>query len=113
MILLTLTIKNYLNYRKISVPTPQEIKIGHKNGVPVLGTVLFRSDDYFLPWLKDFITKDGSGKLLAIDKLEHLAKTFNFDGWFFFIQTIGLNRSEVLEFVEIIRELKSRGLYVA
>ena len=98
----------------ITVPTPQEISIGHKNGVPVLGTVLF-PPDYFngqVQWEKDFLKKDEEGKYLAIHKLENLAKTFHFDGWFFYFQTGGLDRSEVDGIVHIIKELKNRGLNI-
>lgn len=98
----------------ISLPTPQEIKIGHKNGVPVLGTILFPSWNYGgkVEWEKDFLAKNKHDKYLIVNKLENLAKLFHFDGWFISFQTGGLSKHNVKDIVNILKELKERNLNI-
>jgi len=60
----------------ISVPTPQEIEIGHKNGIPVLGSLMFLTGAADPSILSD--EPD-----LAVSKLIAIAEAYHFDGWFF------------------------------
>ncbi|HJO92966.1 MAG TPA: hypothetical protein QF753_06180 [Victivallales bacterium] len=111
---------NYLNYyisgtnfndnqkdHIVSVPTPGEINIGHKNGVKVLGCV-------------DFLWGSGSKNLntfcenpsLVKEKLLKLAKAFKFDGYFFNIEVDGSSK-DVNAILDIMSYLKAKGLHVS
>lgn len=65
-------------------PSPDVADAGHKNGVPVLGTVFFPQDvaGGKVEWLDTFLKQDSNGKFLMVDKLVEVAQTYGFDGWF-------------------------------
>lgn len=65
-------------------PSPDVTDAGHKNGVPVLGTVFFPQDvaGGKVTWLDTFLKQDGTGNFPMADKLIEVAKTYGFDGWF-------------------------------
>jgi hypothetical protein len=98
----------------ISLPTPQEISIGHKNGVVVLGSLMFPPAVYGgrLEWEQQLVGKDADGKYWAVEKLLEVAKAFHFDGWFFNTETTGLSPEEVVDYQAVMEQLKARGLIV-
>lgn len=75
----------------IVTPSADVIDAGHKNGVPVLGTVFFPQAAHGgkLEWLEDFLTKDESGNFPIIPKLIEVCEYFGFDGWFINQETEG------------------------
>ncbi len=75
----------------IVTPSADVIDAGHKNGVPVLGTVFFPQAAHGgkLVWLEDFLTKDESGNFPIIPKLIEVCEYFGFDGWFINQETEG------------------------
>lgn len=72
-------------------PSPDVTDLGHKNGVPVIGTVFFPQDvaGGKLEWLDTFLKKDADGHFPMADKLIQVAETYGFDGWFINQETEG------------------------
>lgn len=68
----------------IVAPSPDVVDMGHKNGVPVIGTVFFPQAAHGgkLEWLDTFLTKDEAGSFPMVAKLVEVATTYGFDGWF-------------------------------
>lgn len=75
----------------IVAPSADVIDAGHRNGVPVMGTVFFPQAAHGgkIQWLNDFLQKDDSGSFPIIDKLIEAAQYFGFDGWFINQETEG------------------------
>ena len=75
----------------IVTPSADVIDAGHKNGVPVLGTVFFPQAAHGgkIAWLNDFLQKDDNGEFPMVDKLIEVANYFGFDGWFINQETEG------------------------
>jgi uncharacterized repeat protein (TIGR01451 family) len=92
----------------ISVPSPQETTIAHKNGLPVIATVDF-GDDSYLQDARDLIEKT-DGKLWAVDKLVQMADTFHFDGWFFNMELSLGSADQVQSYKDLIAQLSQRTL---
>lgn len=72
-------------------PSPDVTDMGHKNGVPVLGTVFFPQDAAGgkLEWLDIFLKKSADGSFPMADKLIEVAQKYGFDGWFINQETEG------------------------
>ena len=77
-------------------PTADVIDCGHKNGVPVLGTVGF-------PWgpgeghveqVQKFLKKDSNGNFPVADKMIEIANFYGFDGWFINQESYGCGKKE-------------------
>ena len=69
----------------IAIPSPELIDAGHRNGVPVTGTI-------FLPWgdgaygnqfVSEMVEKDENGHFPRADKLVEIAQYYGFDGYIF------------------------------
>ncbi len=75
----------------IVTPSADVIDAGHKNGVPVLGTVFFPQAAHGgkIAWLNEFLAKDENGNFPMVDKLIEAAQYFGFDGWFINQETEG------------------------
>jgi len=67
----------------VVIPRAPWVNTAHKNGVKVIGTVLFYSNT---PGLASFLTKDAQGKYPAVPILIQMAQYYGFDGWFFNIE---------------------------
>ena len=67
----------------VVIPRAPWVNAAHKNGVKVIGTVLFYSNT---PGLTSFLTKDAQGKYPAVPILIQMAQYYGFDGWFFNIE---------------------------
>lgn len=79
-------------------PSPDVTDLGHKNGVPVLGTIFFPQGvaGGKLEWLNTFLTeKDGVFPLA--DKLIEVAQLYGFDGWFINQETEGTDEQPLTE----------------
>lgn len=72
-------------------PSPDVTDMGHKNGVPVLGTVFFPQGAAGgkLEWLDTFLKKSADGRFPMADKLVEVAQKYGFDGWFINQETEG------------------------
>lgn len=72
-------------------PSPDVTDLGHKNGVPVIGTVFFPQGvaGGKMEWLDTFLKADPDGSFPMADKLIEVAKTYGFDGWFINQETEG------------------------
>ncbi|MGL4572439.1 MAG: endo-beta-N-acetylglucosaminidase [Clostridium sp.] len=89
-------------------PTPDVIDAGHKNGVPVLGTVGF-------PWgpgeghveqIREFLVKDANGKFPVADKMIEMARFYGFDGWFINQESYGCSKEDAQLMVEFFTYMK-------
>lgn len=72
-------------------PSPDVVDAGHKNGVPVLGTVFMPQVAHGgkMEWLEDLLTKNEDGSYPVADKLIEVAQLYGFDGWFMNQETEG------------------------
>lgn len=72
-------------------PSPDVVDAGHKNGVPVLGTVFMPQAAHGgkMEWLEDLLTKNEDGSYPVADKLIEVAQLYGFDGWFMNQETEG------------------------
>ena len=76
----------------ILAPNPGVIDAGHRNGVPVLGTVFFPPNVFGgdIQWVNDLVQTSGNTYPVA-DKLIEVAEYYGFDGWFINQETNGGN----------------------
>ncbi|MGQ3027035.1 MAG: endo-beta-N-acetylglucosaminidase [Ferrovibrionaceae bacterium] len=72
----------YFAHRRVAIPTAWWINAGHLNGVPVMGTVDFEGSSQ-----DELGTMLGAGSSQYIAQLASLARHYNFDGWFFNVET--------------------------
>lgn len=91
----------------IAIPSPELIDAGHRNGVPVTGTI-------FLPWgdptygnqfVREMVEKDANGHFPAADKLVEIAQYYGFDGYIFNAES-GTGVAGFKEFLAYIQEIK-------
>lgn len=80
-------------------PSPDVTDLGHKNGVPVLGTVFFPQGGHGgkLEWLETFLTSEDGKTFPMADKLIEVAKLYGFDGWFINQETEGSEEEPLTE----------------
>ena len=73
------------------IPTPDVIDAGHRNGVPVYGTLFFNwsSSAQDNRIFADFIEKRADGTFPKAEKLVDIAKYYGFDGYFINQETVG------------------------
>lgn len=78
-------------------PSPDVTDLGHKNGVPVIGTVFFPQDvaGGKVEWLDTFLTQKEDGTFPMADKLIQVAQTYGFDGWFINQETEGAETTPI------------------
>ena len=88
------------------LPTADVIDAGHKNGVPVLGTVGFpwgpspNGDNEYVEQIKQFLVKNEDGSFPVADKMIEMAKFYGFDGWFINQESYGCGKEEADLMVE-------------
>ncbi len=72
-------------------PSPDVTDLGHKNGVPVIGTVFFPQNAAGgkMEWLDTFLIQNEDGSFPMADKLAEVAEVYGFDGWFINQETEG------------------------
>lgn len=72
-------------------PSPDVVDAGHKNGVPVLGTVFMPQTAHGgkMEWLEELLAKNEDGSYPVADKLIEVAQIYGFDGWFMNQETEG------------------------
>lgn len=72
-------------------PSPDVTDLGHKNGVPVIGTIFFPQGGAGgkMEWLEIFLQQAKDGSFPLADKLIEVARTYGFDGWFINQETEG------------------------
>lgn len=97
-------------------PSPDVTDLGHKNGVPVIGTVFFPQDvaGGKMEWLDTFLTEKEDGSFPVADKLIQVAETYGFDGWFINQETEGaeerpLNREDAVRMQKFIQYFKKQA----
>ena len=75
----------------IVAPSADVVDAGHKNGVPVIGTVFMPQAAHGgkMEWLEDLLQKEEDGSYPVADKLIEVADTYGFDGWFINQETEG------------------------
>lgn len=66
------------------IPTPDVIDSGHRNGVPVFGTLFFNwsTSEGDRETVRKFLQQDEDGNYLVANKLVDIAQYFGFDGYF-------------------------------
>jgi len=72
-------------------PSPDVTDLGHKNGVPVIGTVFFPQSAHGgkIEWLETFLQSEDGETFPMADKLIEVARLYGFDGWFINQETEG------------------------
>ncbi|WP_448374805.1 endo-beta-N-acetylglucosaminidase [Fervidobacterium sp.] len=96
----------------IIVPPSAEVTdAGHKNGVPVLGTIFFPPNVYGgrRNWVDQLLSKDENGDYIIADKLIEVARYYGFDGWFINQETEGCEEEHAKEFVEFLKYFKKKA----
>lgn len=80
-------------------PSPDVTDLGHKNGVPVIGTVFFPQAGHGgkLEWLDTFLQSEDGGIFPMADKLIEVANLYGFDGWFINQETEGSEEDPLTE----------------
>jgi hypothetical protein len=66
------------------IPPPWWINAGHRNGVPVLGTIQFETAAEYQDLVANIVTVDNSDQI--IDALYNCLKYYGFDGWYFNVE---------------------------
>ncbi len=92
----------------ILAPSSDVIDAGHRNGVPVYGTVFFPPTAYGgqIQWVHDFVQNNG-GVYPVADKLIEVAEYYGFDGWFINQETAGgtaalaENMRNMMEYIQL------------
>lgn len=100
----------------ILAPNAGVIDSGHRNGVPVLGTIFFPPNVFGgqIQWVNDLLAKDGAIFPVA-DKLIEVADYYGFDGWFLNQETSGgdsTTATAMQEFLEYFQANKSPGQHM-
>jgi endo-beta-N-acetylglucosaminidase D len=87
----------------ILAPSADVIDAGHRNGVPVYGTVFFPPIAYGgqLQWVLDFVQRSGETFPVA-DKLIEAAEYYGFDGWFINQETAGGNHQLAVDMRDLM-----------
>lgn len=103
----------------IVAPSPDVVDAGHKNGVPVLGTIFMPQTAHGgkMEWLEDLLAQNEDGSYPVADKLIEVAQLYGFDGWFMNQETEGTEEEPLTkehadrmkEFLSYYRE-KADGL---
>ncbi len=90
----------------ILAPNPGVIDAGHRNGVPVYGTIFLPPAAYGgqIEWVWDLVQKDGATFPVA-DKLIEMTEYYGFDGWFINQETAGGN-------VQLAEDMRDFMLYI-
>ena len=89
-------------------PSADVIDAGHRNGVPVYGTVFFPPVAFGgqIQWVEDFVQNSG-GVFPVADKLIEVAEYYGFDGWFINQETAGGSASlaqqmrDMMEYIQL------------
>jgi len=92
----------------ILAPTSDVIDAGHRNGVPIYGTIFFPPTAYGgqIQWVEDFVQNSG-GVFPVADKLIEVADYYKFDGWFINQETAGGNAAlaqdmrDMMEYIQL------------
>lgn len=94
----------------ILAPSAPVIDAGHRNGVPVLGTVFFPPTAYGgqFHWVRTFLQKSGNDFPVA-DKLIEVARHYGFDGWFINQETAGGNSTDAANMRDFIIYFRNRA----
>jgi endo-beta-N-acetylglucosaminidase D len=90
----------------ILAPNPGVIDAGHRNGVPVYGTIFLPPVVYGgqIQWVWDLVQKSGSTFPVA-DKLIEMTEYYGFDGWFINQETGGGN-------AQLAQDMRDFMLYI-
>ena len=89
-------------------PSSDVIDAGHRNSVPVYGTVFFPPIAFGgqIQWVEDFVQNSG-GVFPVADKLIEVAEYYGFDGWFINQETAGGSASlaqdmrDMIEYIQL------------
>ena len=100
----------------ILAPSADVIDSGHRNGVPVLGTVFFPPNVFGgqIQWVHDFV-QENAGVYPVADKLIEAATHYGFDGWFINQETDGGDSTLALQmqgFLEYFQANKPPGMHM-
>lgn len=94
----------------ILAPNPGVIDAGHRNGVPVLGTIFLPPNVFggTLEWVEDLVQRSGKTFPVA-DKLIEVAEYYGFDGWFINQETSGANAALASDYRDFIRYIRANS----
>ncbi|MEM6794791.1 MAG: glycoside hydrolase, partial [Acidobacteriota bacterium] len=94
----------------ILIPNGGVTDAGHRNGVPVLGTIFLPPAQFGgrIEWVEDLLQRSGNTFPVA-DKLIEAAEYFGFDGWFINQETQGADAALAAEFRDFLRYLQDNS----
>ena len=94
-------------------PSADVTDAGHKNGVPVLGTIFFPPNVYGgrRNWVDQLLQKE-DGRFIVADKLIEITEYYGFDGWFINQETTGCNDTHALLMKEFIQYVKTSAPWI-
>lgn len=94
----------------ILAPSPDVIDAGHRNGVPILGTIFFPPNVYGgqIQWVYDLVQKTDTIYPVA-DKLIEAAEYYGFDGWFINQETQGGDSTLAAELQQFMKYLQQHA----
>ena len=93
----------------IVIPKGPWVNAAHKNGVKVIGTVMFYPNT---PGLTSLLARDSNDNYLAVPILIEMAEFYGFDGWFFNIEqsSTSANATKMLELMAEYKEQSNESL---
>ncbi|WP_353566388.1 endo-beta-N-acetylglucosaminidase [Haloferula sargassicola] len=94
----------------ILAPNAPVIDAGHRNGVPVLGTIFFPPTAYGgqFGFVRAMLQKDGESFPVA-DKLIEMTRHYGFDGWFINQETAGGNSGDAADMRDFISYFRAQA----
>lgn len=95
----------YFSHHRISVPPVSWINSLHRQGIPVLGTLIFEGTDYFK--LDQLLDKTEQGEFKYSEILTELVRHYGFDGWLINVESHFSSYAKAQELVLFDEALKS------
>lgn len=94
----------YFSHHQVSIPPVSWINSLHRQGIPVLGTLIFEGTNY--RQLDKLLEKNSKGEFKFVRILTDLCKLFKFDGWLLNIETHFTTPSKGFQLVNFMELLK-------
>lgn len=96
----------YFSHHRVTVPSVSWINSLHRQGIPVLGTLIFEGMD--LKESDKLLIKKENGEFKFVEILVELARHYGFDGWLINIESHFSNYSKAQDLLLFDEALKSK-----
>ena len=90
---------------KVVIPKGSWIDAAHKNGVKVIGTIMFYPNT---PGMNELLAQDSEDNYLAVPIMIELAEYYGFDGWFFNVEQSSTS-ANATKFLELLAQFKEES----